>query len=79
MDKHLTVYPIASGDMLNVFANDVFAGIRIMDMAVNIVYRDTNVSGASKQVDIKELANATYIIEVVYADNKTARSVFVKM
>jgi len=79
MDKHLTVYPIASGDMLNVFANDVFAGIRIMDMAGNIVYRDTNVSGASKQVDIKELANATYIIEVVYADNKTARSVFVKM
>ncbi len=79
MDKNLTVYPIASGNMLNIFANDVFADVRIMDMAGNVVCTNKNSTGASCQVDIKELANATYIVEVVYADKKTARSVFVKM
>lgn len=79
MDKNLTVYPIASGDMLNIFANENFGSIKIMDMTGNVVCNSENESGTSGQVSIKELENATYIIEVVYANNKTARSVFVKM
>lgn len=79
MDKNLTVYPIASGDMLNIFANEDFGNVKIMDMSGNVVYNSINESGTSGQVSIKELDNATYIIEVVYANKKTARSVFVKM
>ncbi|MCB9047262.1 MAG: T9SS type A sorting domain-containing protein [Chitinophagales bacterium] len=78
MDKHLTVYPIASGDMLNIFADNDFGEIRIMDMAGNMVYHDINTIGSKSQVNIKELESATYIIEIVYANQKTARSVFVK-
>jgi hypothetical protein len=79
MDKNLTVYPISSGDMLNIFANEEFSDVRIMDMAGNIVHSTVNTDGAHGQVNISALENATYIIEVVYVSNKTARSVFVKM
>ena len=79
MEKNLTVYPIASGDMLNIFANDAFDDIRIMDMNGNVVHAATNTGGVHSQVNIQGLENATYIIEIVYANKKTARSVFVKM
>ena len=79
MEKNLTVYPISSGDILNIFANDDFNDIRIMDMMGNVVHVATNNGGAHSQVNIQGLENATYIIEIVYADRKTARSVFVKM
>lgn len=79
MDKNLTVYPISTGDKLNIYANNAFDSIRILDMQGNEVYSSNSNSRSSKsQLDIQELANATYIIEVMYPDNKTARSVFVK-
>lgn len=79
MEKNLTVYPISSGDILNIFANDDFEDIRIMDMDGNVVHAVTNSGGAHSQVNIQELGNATYIIEIVYSNGKKARSVFVKM
>lgn len=78
MDKDLTVYPISSGDKLNVYANNIFDTIRILDMQGNVVFTRQNYSTHKGQVDIRELENATYIIEVKYPDEKTARSVFVK-
>lgn len=79
MDKSLTVYPIASGDMLNIFANDNFADIRIMDMEGNVAISSINIEHNQWQIDITNLQRATYIVEVVYVSGKTARSVFVKM
>lgn len=78
MEKNLTVYPISSGDMLNIFANEDVGHIRIMDMAGNIV-QDIAKTGTKIQVDISSLSRNTYIVEVEYANRKTARSVFVKM
>lgn len=79
MEKNLTVYPISSGDMLNIFANDDFEHIKIMDMAGNVVFTEQNHSGSEGHINISQLANATYIIEVAYANRQTARSVFVKL
>lgn len=78
MEKNLTVYPISSGDMLNIFANEDVGHIRIMDMAGNIV-QDISKTGTKIQVDISSLSRNTYIVEVEYVNRKTARSVFVKM
>ena len=78
MKKHLTVYPIASGDMLNIFAEHLFTQIRIMDMEGNLIIDTKHSPANTVQVNIKSLSNATYIIEVAYNNNKTGRSVFVK-
>lgn len=79
MEKNLTVYPISSGDMLNIFANEEFEYIKIMDMAGNVVFAEHHLYGSEGHVNISQLSNATYIIEVGYANRQTARSVFVKM
>lgn len=79
MDKHLTVYPISSGDMLNVFSNEDFGHVRIMDMAGNVVYDAAMLLAHKLQVDISALVRGTYIVEVEYSNRKAARSVFVKM
>lgn len=79
MEKNLTVYPIASGDMLNVFANNEFSNIKILDMHGNVVCTAINIGGLQGSIDIRGLDSATYIVEVVYTDNKKARSVFVKV
>ena len=79
MDKNLTVYPIASGDMLNIFASEEFGNIRIMDMAGNLVHNSTNQDGTCAQVNITSLASATYIVEVVQVNSKVARSGFDKI
>lgn len=79
MEKSLTVYPIASGDMLNIYAEDPFEGVRIMDMQGNEVYKEEVTPGTKVQVVIDSLPDATYIVEITHPDNKIARSVFVKM
>lgn len=79
MEKNLTVYPIASGDKLNVYADNPFEQIRILDMQGNEVYNGATGSDKHRQVDITSLSSNTYIVEVLYTDAKTARSVFVKM
>ena len=79
MSKSLTVYPISTGDELNVFAAHDFTGIKIMDMDGNVVHDLTGICSSQKTLNIKELPNATYIIEVMYRDEKTGRSVFVKI
>lgn len=78
MEKNLTVYPISSGDELNIFANQQFEQVRILDMAGNIMH-DVNASANTKYtINIKTLPKATYIVEVIYNDRKKGRSVFVK-
>lgn len=79
MEKNLTVYPISAGDVLNIFANYDFTHVRIMDMEGNIVSQAAHDNATQWQMDIHSLASATYIVEVVYANSKTARSVFVKL
>lgn len=78
MEKNLTVYPIASGDVLNVFASNKFNKLKILDMSGNVVHTELNISHEEIQLDIRDLTEATYIIEIAYDDEKTARSVFVK-
>lgn len=80
MDKNLTVFPIANGNTLNVYAKKVFYNIRILDIDGNEVYQQTPPIPVDNQhIDIKKLPQNTYIAEVIYTDNTVARSVFVKI
>ncbi len=79
MDKNLTVYPISTGDELNVFSSADAAAVRIMDMSGNIVAGPVGVHGRQNKVSIKHLPGATYIVEVTFENSRTGRSVFVKM
>jgi len=79
MDKNLTVYPIPTGNELNVFATESIMEVRIRDMQGGIVQQHV-LSGVKRGViDIKGLPLDTYIVEAVFENNKTGRSVFVKM
>lgn len=79
MDKHLTVYPISTGDQLNVFATDEVSSIRVMDMNGNVLTAAENIYNKHKVLDIGKLPGATYIVEVTFLDKRISRSVFVKM
>lgn len=79
MDKHLTVYPIPTGNELNVFSTESIREIRIMDMQGGLVVSHTLAGVKRGVIDIKNLPGNTYIIEAVFENNKTGRSVFVKM
>jgi hypothetical protein len=79
MDKHLTVYPISTGDQLNVFATEELSCIRVMDMGGNVLTITDDVHGKHDIMDIGNLPSATYIVEVTFLDRRTCRSVFVKM
>jgi hypothetical protein len=79
MEKSLTVYPISTGNELSIFANDMFKSIKIMDMDGNVLHTTVNISSLQETIDIEHLPNATYIIEILYENNRTGRSVFVKI
>ncbi len=79
MDKNLTVYPISTGDQLNVFATDEVSCIRVMDMSGNVLSIADDIHNKHKVLDIGNLPGATYIVEVTFLDKRTSRSVFVKM
>jgi hypothetical protein len=79
MDKSLTVYPIPTGNELNIFASENISTIKIMDMQGAVVYECTNTASKKNTVDIKHLPEATYIVEVAFENKKTGRSVFVKL
>lgn len=78
MAKLLNVYPISTGDELDIFANHNFNQVKIMDMAGNIVYNSQHKICSRCTLNIHALPYDTYIIEVSYLDNRTAWSVFVK-
>ena len=79
MDKQLVIYPISTGDELNVFSTEHIRGIRIMDMSGNVLIGKENFKGRQNTVDIKQLPGATYIVEVMFTDSRVTRSVFVKL
>jgi len=79
MDKNLTVYPIPTGDKLNVFAAEDISCIRVMDMEGNVLATASEVGCKQNVVDIRHLPGATYIVEVIFLNSRTGRSVFVKM
>lgn len=79
MDKNLVVYPISKGDELNIFSTDITAVIKIMDMQGNIVAGPVHPNNRHCVLDIKKLSSATYIVEATFQNNKTSRSVFVKL
>lgn len=78
MSKQLNVYPISTGNELDIFANHSFNKVKIMDMAGNVVYNSGHKMCNRCTLNIRALPFATYIVEVSYSDNNTARSVFVK-
>lgn len=80
MDKSLTVYPISTGDQLNVFAAEDMCCIRVMDMAGNEMVNAKDIRCKQNVIDIGHMPGATYIVEVTFLNTKrTGRSVFVKM
>lgn len=79
MDKNLTVYPIPTGNELNVFSTENIREIKIMNMQGLVVYENYSSSAKQNTINIKELPEATYIVEVVFENKKTGRSVFVKL
>ena len=79
MDKNLTVYPIPTGNELNVFATENIREIRIMDMQGGLVQHHILTGVRRSVIDIKALPDSTYIVEALFDNRKTGRSVFVKM
>jgi hypothetical protein len=79
MDKNLTVYPITTGNELSVFSTESIQEIRIMDMQGGLVYTQPLTGVKKSIIDIKNLPDSTYIVEAVFENNKTGRSIFVKM
>lgn len=78
MNKNLTVYPISSGSELNIFANDNFIAVSILDMHGNVIKTYPSKPVSHTKIDISTLTRDTYIIQVHYSQNKVNRSVFVK-
>jgi hypothetical protein len=79
MSKNLKVYPIPTGNELNVFATGNIAELRIMNLSGNIVYTAKGHESQTEIINIRELPMDTYIVEVVCEDNKHCRSMFVKL
>jgi hypothetical protein len=79
MDKSLKVYPISTGNELNIFSTEEMYEIKIMDLTGNIVYTCKVNEKKKNTIDIKELPINTYIVEVFFGDDKTSRSMFVKL
>ncbi|MCB0700930.1 MAG: T9SS type A sorting domain-containing protein [Chitinophagales bacterium] len=78
MDSNLTLYPISTGNELNVFSDEPIKHIKIMDMAGNLVNECSAHASTQNTIDIRHLPNATYIVEVQFDNNRLKRSVFVK-
>ncbi len=79
MNKLLSVYPIANGDELNVFSSEPPVTIKIMDMEGTVIIGPMEYDLKHKHINIKPLPSATYIVEVTFVNNKTSRSLFVKI
>ncbi|RYE23363.1 MAG: T9SS type A sorting domain-containing protein [Sphingobacteriales bacterium] len=79
MDKALKVYPIPTGNELNVFSTEEMHEIKIMDLTGNIVHACKVKDKKKNTIDIKELPENTYIVEVFFGEDKTSRSMFVKI
>jgi hypothetical protein len=79
MDKALKVYPIPTGNELNVFSTEDMHEIKIMDLTGNVVYACKVNDKKKNTIDIKELPVNTYIVEAFFGDDKTSRSMFVKL
>ena len=79
MHKSLLIYPISAGEELNVFSSEHIFSVKIMDMSGNVLMGNDNIRGTRNIINIKQLPEATYIVEVKFSDERTGRSVFVKM
>jgi len=79
MDKALKVYPIPTGNKLNIFSTEDIVEVRIMNLSGNIVYCSAGTHTKTDTIDIQELPMDTYIVEVLYDENKHSRSMFVKL
>lgn len=79
MLKNLNIYPIPTGEELNIFSSDDIQELKIMDMHGNLMFAGNSLHGSHNRIDIKNLPSDTYIVEVVFENEKTGRSVFVKL
>lgn len=79
MLKNLNIYPIPTGEELNVFSSDDIQELKILDMHGNLMYTCNGLQGSHNRIDIRHLPGDTYIVEVVFINTKTGRSVFVKL
>lgn len=79
MDKNFTVYPITTGNELSVFSTENIQEIRIMDMQGGVVFTQPLTGVKKGIINIKSLPDSTYIVEAIFENNRTGRSIFVKM
>lgn len=79
MEKILKVYPISTGNELNVFATEEMQEIKIMDLTGNIVHTCKANDKKKNTINIKELPTNAYIVEVFFNGNRICRSMFVKL
>ncbi len=78
-DKDLAVFPIPTGNELNIFSTQNIREIKIMDMKGGVVCSFLLAGARQNVIDIKGLPCSTYIVEALFENDKTGRSVFVKM
>lgn len=79
MEKILKVYPISTGNELNVFATEEMQEIKIMDLTGNVVHTCKANDKKKNTINIKELPTNAYIVEVFFNGNRICRSMFVKL
>lgn len=79
MQKPLTIYPIHSGNELDIFSTESVGNITIMNMEGDIILNANGWKGNHHTLDIAVLPANTYIIEVTFDNKRTTRSVFVKL
>ncbi|MBS1771338.1 MAG: hypothetical protein JST82_00670 [Bacteroidetes bacterium] len=79
MDKNLMVYPISSGNELDIFSTEAICSYKIMDMNGTMLIGDNSIDGKHNIVNIAILPSATYILEATFVNKRTGRSVFVKL
>jgi hypothetical protein len=79
MNNTLLVSLVANGTGLSISADEYPLTIRIMDMQGNVLVGPLDYYHKQKPIDIQSLPVATYIIEAHCHQNKTHRTVFVKI
>ncbi len=78
-EKKLTIYPIANGNELSIFASEAIKLVRVMDMQGNLQQEASLDNKTQCTLDIAALPSDTYLAEVTFNNNDSTRSVFVKL
>jgi hypothetical protein len=74
----LMVSPNPSSNFVNIESNNLMVGAIVYDLAGKIVMRD-NTSGMSSKLNIENLNEGTYVLEILFNDGSTQNRKIVKL